>query len=94
MAPALKDAWLMSTVCWKLARSFSAKFEVRLRQQRRDELRRDVERQRPLVVGNLRRRHRRLVLGRLQAMLALLAALEQVAETQVELRRCCPGSRW
>ena len=25
MAPAVKDAWLMSTVCWKLAKSFSAK---------------------------------------------------------------------
>ncbi len=45
-------AWLMSTVCWKLARSFSARVQVGLRQQRGDELRRDVERQRPLVVGH------------------------------------------
>ena len=32
-----------------------------------------------------RRRHGRLVLGRLQTVLPLLAPLEQVADTQVEL---------
>ncbi len=57
--------------------------QVRLRQHRRDELRRNVERQRPLVVGHLRRRHRRLVLRRLQAVLPLLAALDEVGQSHV-----------
>ena len=40
-----------------------------------------------LVVRHLRARHGGLILRRLQAVLPLLAALEQVADAQIELRR-------
>ena len=59
--------------------------QLGLREHGVNELRRDVERQRPRVVIHRRRSHGRLVLGRLQTVLPLLAPLEQVADTQVEL---------
>ena len=43
------------------------------------------KRERALVVGNLGARHRRGILGCLQAMLALFAAFKQVAQPDVAL---------
>ena len=56
-----------------------------LRQQHGHELLGDVESECPLVIGHLRARDRGLILRRLQPVLALLAALEGVADAQVEL---------
>ena len=52
-----------------------------------DELRGNVEGKTALIVGDLRPGHGRLILGRLQAVLPLLAALKQIADAQVELCR-------
>src|SRR4029077_5426181 len=52
-----------------------------------DELRSDVEGDTSVFFRHRRARHRRRVFGRLQAVLALSPALEQVADTGVELRR-------
>ncbi len=51
-----------------------------------DELRSNIESKTALVVGDLGPAHRRHVLGRLQAVLPLLAALEQIADAEVKLR--------
>ena len=52
----------------------------------RHELLGDVERQRPLIIQHLRARDGGLILRRLQPVLALLAALDRVADAQIELR--------
>ncbi len=46
----------------------------------------NTEGQTALIVGNLRAGHSGYIPGGLQAMLPLLASLEQVADAQVELR--------
>src|SRR5262249_11413973 len=58
----------------------------RLRKQCGNELLGDVENQLALAVGRLVTHDSRLVAGRLEAMLTLFAALEKIANAQVELR--------
>src|SRR5208337_9788 len=58
----------------------------RFRQQNINELLTDVEDKLSLTVGDLRAHHGGLILRGLKAVLALLAALEQVAQAGIELR--------
>ncbi len=76
----------MSTVFWKLLRSCVAKLQSRFGQLDVDELRSHAEGETALIVRDLRPGHGRQVLGRLQAVLPFLAAFEQIADAQIELR--------
>ena len=60
--------------------------KIGLGQQRADELLRDIGGQGALVVGDGRDGDCGLIARGLQAVLAFLAALDQVAEAEVELR--------
>ena len=66
---------------------FLGQCERRFRQLNADELRGGLEGDRALVIGHLRARDRGLVLRRLEAVLALPSALEEIAETEVKLGR-------
>ena len=59
----------------------------RLRQQNADELLPHIEDESALSIGNLRLGYRCLIARRLQPSLSLLAALEQITDSDIELLR-------